>query len=155
MAVETFDQIYGRLSADEKKLLDNLFAKEPELKKGWLRQDDFSRRSDELQTKQSRLVELERYEAEMAPWAEEAHKRIRTMETAGIIDAEGRDLWTEQKTDFEKRIAAAALAGGDMNPEELEKRVKDIMKMSGAQFTQDEIKVLAEATSRKMAEETF
>ena len=29
MAVKTFEEIYGSLSADEKKLIDNLHAREP------------------------------------------------------------------------------------------------------------------------------
>jgi hypothetical protein len=154
MAVETFEGIYGRLSADEKKLLDSVFAKEPELKKGWLRQDDYSRQSNELKTRETRLGELERYESEMGPWAEEAHKRIRTMETAGIIDANGNDLWTDQKADYEKRLAAA-IAGGEMDPAELERRVRDIVKASGAAFTKDELKVIVDAEVKSMVGETF
>lgn len=154
MAVETFEKIYERLSADEKKVLDSMFAKEPELKKGWLRQDDYSRQSNELTAKQTRYSELERYEAEMAPWAEEAHKRIRTLETAGVIDAEGNDLWSTQKAEYERRINAA-VAGGDVDPAELERRVKEIVKSTGVVFNEAELKTLAASEAKRMAEEAF
>ena len=55
MAVKTFEEIYSGLSAQEKTLLDNVFAKEPELKGGWLRQDDYSRKQNELKSKQAEI----------------------------------------------------------------------------------------------------
>ena len=48
MAVKSFEEVYGKLSADEKKLFDSTLTKHPELKEGWLRQDDYSRKTQEI-----------------------------------------------------------------------------------------------------------
>ena len=63
MAVKTFEEIYSALSAQEKTLIDNLFAKEHELKGGWLRQDDYSRKQNELKSKETVYEEAVSYKA--------------------------------------------------------------------------------------------
>lgn len=154
MAVKTFESIYSSLSAGEKQLIDNLFAKEPELKAGWLRQDDFSRRQNEFKSKETRLTELEAYEGQMKPWAEEAHTRIKRLEEAGVLDAEGNELWTSQKAELEKKLAAASI-GGEVDPAELERRVQDIVKASGGGLSKEEMSALVRNEAKKLAEETF
>ena len=88
MAVKTFDEIYAQLSADERKVLDNAIAKEPELKNGWLRQDDYSRKQNELKSQKSEYEEAVAYKEKMEPWSQEASDRIHSLEEAGVLDPE-------------------------------------------------------------------
>jgi hypothetical protein len=160
MAVKTFDEIVAglQLSADEKKVFDNAIAKSPELKEGWLRQDDYSRRHTELQAKQKRLSELEEYEQKQRPWAETVYKRLESLQEAGIVDAEGNELWTSKKSELEKELEAArkqALAGDDMKPEEIDARVREIVKQAGGGLTREEITSLYTNETRKMVDEGF
>lgn len=153
MAVETFDQIYARLSADERKLFDNVIAKEPELKKGWLRQDEFSRSMNDFSSKQKEFDDLRSYKEKMDPWSQEVHVRIKRAEDAGVMDADGNPLWESKEEEYKRQIAAAAV-GGDMDPKELEKRVRDIVTASGG-VTKEELNALVAAESRKLMSETF
>ena len=155
MAVKTFDEIYAQLSADERKVLDNVFAKEPELKGGWLRQDDYSRRQNELKSKQAEFDEALTYKAKMEPWADKVYERLHTLEEVGVLDPEGNELWTAQKKALEDQLEAAKLTGGDMDPAELDKRVRAIVKESGMALTQTEINNLYANEGRKMAKEVF
>jgi len=158
MAVKTFDEIYSTLSADEKKVLDNVFAKEPDLKGGWTRQDDYSRKTQELATERKKFeTELE-YATRMKAWAEDAVPKYDALVEKGLIDDEGNELWSAQKTELEKQLEEAkraAAAGGDMDPKELERVVKGIVKDAGVQLSQDELKALIANEGRKLAKEEF
>lgn len=158
MAVKTFEEIISGLSAQEKTLLDNLFAKEPELKKGWLRQDDYSRQQNELKTKQAEYEDAVAYKAKMEPWAADAYDRIHNLEEAGVIDKEGKVLWTDQKAELEKKLQEAEALGGDMKPEELDKLVTDkvtaIAKAAGG-LTKEEIQALYRSEMASAVEEGF
>lgn len=158
MAVKTWDQIYSSLSADEKKLIDNLKAKEPELVDGWLRQDDYSRKQAEFKAKEAEFEEAVSYKQKMEPWAQEAYDRIHSLEEAGVLDVEGKVIWTEQKKKLEQELEAAkraAVAGGEMKPEELEAEVKRIIKDAGSALTKDEIQALYANEAKKMVEDGF
>lgn len=154
MPVESLDQIFARLSADERKLFDNVIAREPELKKGWLRQDEFSRNMNDLNSKQKEFDELRAYQDRMKPWSEQAHERIKAAEAAGIMDAEGKPLWQQKEEEYKRQIAAAAV-GGEMDPKELDKRVREIVADAGGNLTREEIKALFSAEGAKMVTETF
>lgn len=158
MAVVTFDEMYSQLSADEKKVFDSAIAKNPELKDGWLRRDDYSRKTAELATERKKFESDLDYAQRMKVWAEDAVPRYDALKAAGIIDDDGNELWTTQKTKYEedlKAARAAAVGGEDMKPEELEKRVRDIIKDAGGSLTREEIKALYEAEGRKTAKAVY
>ena len=158
MAVKTFEEIYSGLSAQEKTLLDNVFAKEPELKGGWLRQDDYSRKQNELKSKQSEYEEAVAYKAKMEPWSQEAYDRIHALEEAGVLDPEGKVLWTDQKAELERQIEEAKALGGDMDPKQLEAlvtaKVQEIAKNAGG-LTREEAAALYASETKKVVEAGF
>ena len=157
MAVKTFDEIYSGLSAQEKALLDNVIAREPELKGGWLRQDDYSRKQTELKKRETDLQEAVDYKIRMEPWAEDAYARLHRLEEAGVLDGEGNELWTAQKEKLESDIKAAreaGLGGADMKPEEIDARVKAIVKDAGV-LTKDEITALYRSEATKIVDDGF
>ena len=158
MAVKTFEGIYSALSAQEKTLIDNLFAKEPELKGGWLRQDDYSRKQNELKSKETVYEEAVAYKAKMEPWSQEAYDRLHALEEAGVLDSEGKVLWTDQKAELERQIEAAKALGGDMDPKQLDelvtKKVQEIAKQAGS-LTREEATALYAAETKKAVEDGF
>lgn len=160
MAVKSFDEIVAglQLSADEKKIFDNAIAKSPELKEGWLRQDDYSRNMTEISAKKKRHDELEAYEQKMKPWSDQVYERLETYEKAGLVDKEGNELWTKTKAQLEQERDDArkqALAGGEMKPEEIDSRVREIVKQAGGGLSREEISALYAAESKKMIEDGF
>jgi hypothetical protein len=158
MAVKTFEEIYSALSAQEKTLIDNLFAKEPELKGGWLRQDDYSRKQNELKSKETVYEEAVAYKEKMEPWSQEAYDRLHALEEAGVLDSEGKVLWTDQKAELERQIEAAKALGGDMDPKQLDelvtKKVQEIAKQAGG-LTREEATALYAAETKKAVEDGF
>jgi hypothetical protein len=159
MAVKTFEEIYSALSAQEKTLLDNVFAKEPELKGGWLRQDDYSRKQNELKSKQTEYEDAVVYKAKMEPWAENIYAKLEELKEKGVFDIDtGEELWTTQKTELEKQIEAAKALGGDMDPKQLEalvtSKVQEIAKQAGG-LTREEASALYAAESKKLVEDGF
>lgn len=156
MAVQTFDEMYAGLTPEERKVFDNAIARNPELKAGWLRQDDYSRKMNEVQGQKKEFEELRDYKARMEPWADKAYELTERLQGSGVIDAEGNELWSDQKAQLEKDLQAAreaAIAGGEMKPEELEKHVREIVKATGMTLTRDEIAALYQAESKKAFEE--
>jgi hypothetical protein len=158
MAVKDFDQIYSGLSADEKKLIDNLFAKEPELKGGWLRQDDYSRKQNELKSKQTEYEEAVAYKTKMEPWAGKVYSTLESAAEKGWFDLEsGEEHFTDKYTELEQQLEAAKL-GGDMDPKQLDDlvtaKVKEIAKNAGG-LTREEVTALYAAESRKLVEAGF
>lgn len=159
-----FSEMVARLSADERKLLDNTFAKYPELKDDWksveedgLRQADYSRKMNEWKAKETEYVELQTYKEKQAPWAETAYERIHAMEEAGVLDADGTVLWTTQKADLEKQLdeaRKAAVGGADMDPAELDKRVREIVKQNGG-LTKEELNAVIISEGKKLVAEGF
>lgn len=158
MPVKTFEEIYGSLSADEKKLIDNLHAREPELKAGWLRRDDYSRSQNELKAKQAEYDEAVAYKAKMEPWSQEAYDRLHALEEAGVLDPEGKVLWTDQKAELERQLEEAKTLGGDMDPQKLDElvtaKVKEIAKSAGG-LTAEEAKALYASESKKLVDDGF
>jgi hypothetical protein len=158
MAVKTFEEIYSALSAQEKTLIDNLFAKEPELKGGWLRQDDYSRKQNELKSKEAVYEEAVAYKAKTEPWTEMAYDRIHNLEEAGVIAPDGTVLWTDQKAQLEQQLEAAKALGGDMDPKVLDDlvtaKVKEIAKNAGG-LTREEATALYAKESKDLVEAGF
>lgn len=156
MAVETYDELVARLSADERKVFDNAIAKVPQLKEGWLRQDDYSRKQAELVSERKKFeTELE-FSQRMKVWAEDAVPKYDALVEKGIIDKEGNETWTTQKTELETQLAEArkAAVGGEMDPAELDKRVREIVKAAGG-LTAEEMKAVINSEAKKLATETF
>jgi hypothetical protein len=162
MAVKSFEEIYSGLSAQEKTLLDNVFAKEPDLKGGWMRQDDYSRKTQELSTQRAESEEAIAYKKKMEPWAEDAYDRLHTLEEAGVIAPEEgggyKVLWTEQKSALERQLEEAKALGGDVDPAKLQEivdaRVKEIAKNAGG-LTREEIIALQKSESQKLIDDGF
>ena len=158
MPAKTLEEIQAQLSADERKVLDNVFAKEPELKNGWLRQDDYSRKTQELSQERKKFETDLDYAQRMKAWADDAVPRYEDLVKKGIISEDGDELWTAQKTQLEQELEAAkraAAAGGEMDPKELEKVVRGIVKEAGVQLSQEELKALIANEGRKLAKEEF
>ena len=159
MAVKDFDQIYSSLSADEKKLIDNLFAKEPELKGGWLRQDDYSRKQNELKSKQTEYEEAVAYKTKMEPWAGKVYSTLESAAEKGWFDLEsGEEHFTEKYTELEQQLEAAKTLGGDMDPKQLDDlvtaKVKAIAKDAGG-LTREEVTARYASESKKLVEDGF
>lgn len=156
---DPIDELLGKLqlSADEKKLFDNTLAKNPELRAGWMRQQDYSRKLNEFQTKER---EFQAREVEFNEMREINNRNVDTWEDLierGVIDAEGVDLLTPKTTELQRQLEeakAAALSGGDMKPEEVEKVVADIVKKAGG-ATKEEISALIAQESKKIADASF
>jgi hypothetical protein len=158
MAVKTFEEIYSQLSADEKKVFDNAIAKEPELKDGWLRRDDYSRKTQELSSEKKKFEDRLSYADRMENWAKEYVPVVDGLMEKGVIDQEGNNLWESQKAQLEKDLEdarKAALTGGEMKPEELDQRVRQIIKDAGTALSTEEVKALYASEGKKMAQEVF
>jgi hypothetical protein len=155
MPAKTLEEVLGSLSAEERKLFDNTLSKNPELKDGWLRQDDFSRKSAELQARKAEYDEAKAYSERMAAWADQNVPVWEKLAEAGIIDKDtGDELWTAQKTELEKQLEEARkqAVGGDMDPAELDKRVREIVKANGG-LTPEEMKAVVASQAKTLAEE--
>ncbi len=158
MAVKTFEEIYASLSADEKKLIDNLHAKEPELKAGWMRKDDYSRAQNELKAKQGEYDEAVAYKAKMEPWSQDAYDRLHALEEAGVLDPEGKVLWTDKEAEYKRQLEEAKALGGEVDPKQLDDlvtaKVKEIAKNAGG-LTREEAAALYAAETKKVVEDGF
>lgn len=160
MAVQSFEEILAaaQLSAEERKLLDNIQQKAPALKEGWLRQDDYSRKTQELAAKRKEYDDAVEYSEKMKVWADEKVPIWESLVAEGVIDEESRPLWPEEKKKLEKDLEdarKAALAGGDMDPAELDKRVKAIVTESGMALSAEQYRNLYASEGKKLVEETI
>ena len=155
MAVKTLEETLSQLSADERKLFETTVTKYPELKEGWLRQDDYSRKLNEFKSKETEFETAKARAAELDAWADRNVPIYNTLVEKGIVDENGEELWTQQKTELEKQLEEArkaAVAGGDMDPAELDKRIKEITKAYGV-MSPEEQKALINSEAKKLAEE--
>lgn len=66
----TFEDIQGLLDDTERDVLTNIVEKHPELKKGWMRQNDYSRKLDEIREKSNQFEEISQYASSWQNWAE-------------------------------------------------------------------------------------
>jgi len=155
MPVKTLEEVTAQLSAEEKALLDKTFAKHPELKDGWLRQDEFSRRMTEFQTKEKDFEKEKTRNETLEAWAEVNIPKYDALVEKGIIGEDGTELWSEQKAELERQLEAAKLAGGEMDAAELDRRVKQIVKDAGVSLSREEMAALIANEGKKLAQETF
>lgn len=157
MAVKSLDEVLSTLSADEKKLLENTLSKNPELKDGWLRQDDYSREQNKLKAEREAMAADLDHAERMKVWGEKNVPIYDGLVAKGIINEEGEELWTGQKADLETQLAAAraaAVAGGEMDPAELKRNVEEIVKANGG-VTRAELDALIASETKKLTEATF
>ena len=157
MAVQTFEEILAsaQLSADERKLLDNTLQKVPALKEGFLRQDDYSRKTQELATERKKYETAIEYSERMKVWADEKVPIWESLVESGVIDEESKPLWPEEKRKMQEALEEAKKGlGGDMDPAELDKRVKAIVAESGLSLTTEQYKNLYESEGKKLVQET-
>ena len=156
MAVQSFEEILAaaQLSADERKLIDNIKQKVPEFEKGYLRQDDYSRKTQELATERKKLESDIEYAKKMKDWADEKVPIWESLVEQGVIDEESKPIWPEEKKRMQEALEEAKKAiGGDMDPAELDKRVKAIVAESGLKLTAEEWKNVYATEGQKLVEE--
>jgi hypothetical protein len=157
MAEDTLESILGnaRLSADERKLFEKTLNDNPELKKGWLRQSDYSRNMDQVTARKKEYDEAIALKEKTSAWYERVKPTWDTLLEAGAVNEEGEPLWPTEKQRMAKELEdakRAVVAGADMDPAELDKRVREIVKANGG-ATQEEIKALILSEGVKLAEE--
>jgi hypothetical protein len=161
MAVQTWEEILAgaQLSAEERKVLDNAVAKVPSLKEGWLRQDDYSRKTQELATERKQHEADLEYATRMKTWEQDTWPKIESLYEKGILDKDtGEELWTVKQAELEKQIEEAkkaAAVGGDMDLKELDKIVRGIVKDAGGDLTKEQISALYANEGNKLAQKVF
>ena len=159
MPAQTWEEILqeARLSADEQKLLDNLVKRVPEFKDGRLRQSEFSRLTNDMQRKKKEYDDAIALKDQVNGWWEEKKPIFEALVEAGAIDDDAKPVWPEEKKRLQRELdeaKKAALAGGDMDPAELDRRVREIVKANGG-VTQDELKALVASEAGRLARESF
>jgi hypothetical protein len=157
MAAKTLDEAIASLSAEEKKLFENTLSKNPDLKAGWMTQADYSRKTQELATERQKMQDDLDYADKMKTWADVNVPKWDALVEKGLISEDGEELWSTQKTEMERQLQEArnAQVGGEMTAEELDKRVKEIVKATGVTLTKEEISALYASEAKSIAESTF
>lgn len=158
MAVKTLDELLAGLTGQEKTLFENTLKNNPELKDGWLRQDDYSRRQAELAAKKAEQDEAIAYSERMKAWGDENVPRWEALQAKGIVDENGDELVTAKYAELERQLAdaraAAVAGGGEMDAETLKANVAAIVKEYGV-LSPAEMKAVIAAEASKLAGETF
>jgi hypothetical protein len=158
MAVQTWEEIVtaAQLSADERKLLDNIVQKVPEFKDGRLRQADYDRNIQKLKSQEKEYTEALEYNGRMKAWADEKVPIWESLVESGVIDEESKPIWPEEKSKLQKELEEARKAVGvDMDPAELDKRVKAIVADSGLSLNAEQYRNLYASEGKKLVEETI
>lgn len=158
MPAQTWEEILAeaKLSADERKLIDNIAQRVPEFKEGRLRQSDYSRRLTEIEARKKDYDAAIAHQATVQEWFDERKPSWDKLKEAGMVDDEFNPLWLTEREKLQKELddaKKAALAGAvDMDPAELDKRVREIVKAAGG-VTSEELKGLYASESKKIAQE--
>jgi hypothetical protein len=157
VAAQTWEEIVAeaRLSAEEQKVLDNIVKRVPEFKEGRLRQADYSRQSLEVQKQKKEAEEAIAYSQKMRAWADEKVPIWEQAVADGAFDKDGTALWKKEQERLNKELQdakAAAVAGADMDPAELTKRVEEIVRANGG-VTKAEFQALMASEAAKIADE--
>jgi hypothetical protein len=156
MAVKTLAEVLAGLSGPEKELFEKTLKANPELADGWTRQDDYSRKMNDLKAKEAEYEEAKSYNDRMKTWADVNVPRWEDLEEKGYINKEtGEETVTERLTTLNKELEEAkkqALAGGEMDPAELDRRVQEIVKNAGV-LTKEEYAAVAREEAAKLAKE--
>jgi hypothetical protein len=159
MPAQTWDEILAeaKLSASEKQLIDNIVQRVPEFKDGRLRQADYSKNMAELQGRKKEYDDAVATKERINTWYEERKPVWDELVAAGAVDEDGEPVWPKEKARLAKELddaKKAAVAGADMDPAELTRRVQEIVKANGG-ATVEEQKALIASEAKKLAEETF
>lgn len=158
MAVQTWEEILAaaQLSADERKLLENTLQKLPALKEGWLRHDDYSRKTQEIAARKTEYDTAVANSQKWDAWADEKQPLWKKLEETGAVDADGNLLWPTEKQKLSTEIETLkkqVVTGGDVDPAELDKRINEIVKANGG-VTREELSALVASEAKKLAAET-
>jgi len=158
MPAQTWDEILAeaKLSASEKQLIDNLVQRVPEFKDGRLRQADYSKNMAELQGRKKEYDDAVATKERINTWYEERKPVWDELVAAGAVDEDGEPVWPKEKARLAKELddaKKAAVAGADMDPAELDRRVREIVKAAGG-VTVEEQKALYTSEAKRLAEET-
>jgi hypothetical protein len=157
MPAKSLEDVIAGLSAQEKTLFENTLKNNPELKDGWLRQDDYSRKQTELAAEKTKYDEALAYNVKMEAWAEANVPRWEGLVEKGIVDEDGNELWTAKEAELQRQLSEAraqALGGEDMDPAKLKENVQAILKEVG-QVTKQELDALIASETKKLTEATF
>lgn len=154
---QTWEEIVAaaQLSADESKLLDKVVQRVPEFRDGRLRQADYSRVQLEMQNRKKEYDDAVALSARTSAWYERVKPTYDVLREAGAINDDDEPVWPTEKQRMAKELEAAkaaAVAGVDMDPAELTRRVEEIVKANGG-ATQAEVKALVASEGAKLAEE--
>lgn len=158
MGVQSWEEILAaaQLSADERKLLDNTLQKVPALKEGWLRQDDYSRKTQEIAARKTEYDTAVANSQKWDAWADEKQPLWDKLEKSGAIDGDGNLVWLTEKQRLATEIDTLkkqVVAGGDVDPAELDKRINEIVKANGG-VSREEMNALVASEAKKLAAET-
>jgi hypothetical protein len=111
-----------------------------------------------LKAKQTEYDEAVAYKSKMEPWADGAYERIHALEEAGVLDPEGKVLWTDKEAEYKRQLEEAKALGGEVDPKQLEaivtSKVQEIAKAAGG-LTREEAQALYAAESKKLVEDGF
>jgi len=66
----TFDNILNLLDPTDKQTFESIVAKRPEIRQGWMRQDDYSRKLDEFKAKEGSFSAVSELANQWNQWAE-------------------------------------------------------------------------------------
>lgn len=67
----TFEDIQSLLDDNEREVLNKVVQKHPDLKNGWMRQNDYSKKMDEFRDKSNQFDEISQYASSWQSWAQE------------------------------------------------------------------------------------
>src|ERR1700678_4316994 len=109
---QTWDELVAtwKLSADEKKFLDNITQKAPELKDGGLRLSDYNRAMNEVSSKKKQYDEAIAYKSELDSWYEDRKPAWEKLKEAGAVDDDMNPLWPTEKERLQKELDDAKKA---------------------------------------------
>src|ERR1700677_1305371 len=159
MPAQTWEEIIAeaKLSASEKQLFDSVVQRVPEVKDGRLRLADYNRNMNELGARKKEYDDAIATKDRVNTWYEERKPVWDQLVSAGAVDEDGEPVWPKERERLAKELEdakKAALAGADMDPAELTRRVQEIVKANGG-ATVEEQKALIASEAKKLAEETF
>jgi hypothetical protein len=150
---QALEEYLGKLGEDTQKILRPIVEQNPELGEGWLRQDDYSRKSAELQTKSAEAEKGLAKAAEWKNWWDESKPAYdKTLSENQRLREENAAAVASQKT-LNDRLERALKDGGDVDPELLKAnvntRIDEEFRTRGF-VTQDKLKEIVATESKAL-----
>lgn len=108
-----FDDIVNLLDPSERDVVNQIVAKQPEIKRGWMRQDDYSRKLDEFRNKESEFRTTAEQFGQIAEYAKTW------------------DQWSKENWDEEHGATKAEIA--------LKQRIQQLEANKGEEMTFDQL----------------